>query len=66
MMEAVSDLMKPGHQISKPDLLFEKIEDSEIEKQIDKLNRTKKANDVGILKEFCLQRIRSLLMILQK
>ena len=40
-----SDLMKPGHQINKPGLLFEKIEDSEIERQIDKLYQTKKANE---------------------
>jgi methionyl-tRNA synthetase len=39
------DLMKPGHQINKPSLLFEKIEDSEIEKQINKLQLTKKSNE---------------------
>lgn len=40
------DLLLPGHIINKPDLLFEKIEDNEIDKQIDKLNASKKANDV--------------------
>ncbi len=39
------DLMKPGHQINKPSLLFEKVEDSEIEKQINKLQLTKKSNE---------------------
>jgi methionyl-tRNA synthetase len=40
-----TDLVKPGHQIKKPELLFEKIEDSEIEKQINKLHLTKKVNE---------------------
>jgi len=39
------DLLKPGHQINKPSLLFEKIEDSEIEKQKNKLQLTKKSNE---------------------
>jgi methionyl-tRNA synthetase len=39
------DLLKPDHIISKPELLFGKIEDSEIEKQIDKLRATKKSNE---------------------
>jgi methionyl-tRNA synthetase len=38
------DLLPAGHQINKPGLLFEKIEDEAIAKQIDKLNITKKAN----------------------
>jgi methionyl-tRNA synthetase len=40
-----TDLVKLGHQIKKPELLFEKIEDSEIEKQINKLHLTKKVNE---------------------
>jgi methionyl-tRNA synthetase len=39
------DLLKPGHIINKPGLLFEKIEDDEITRQIDKLIATKMAND---------------------
>lgn len=39
-----TDLLAPGHQISKPELLFEKIEDEEITRQVDKLMATKKAN----------------------
>ncbi len=31
------DLLQPGHEISKPDLLFEKIEDDAIEMQLEKL-----------------------------
>ncbi len=44
------DLLGAGHKISKPDLLFEKIEDESIEKQIHKLAASKKANDAGSLK----------------
>jgi methionyl-tRNA synthetase len=40
-----SDILSPGHLIKKPELLFEKIEDVEITKQIDKLLATKKANE---------------------
>jgi len=40
-----SDLLMPGHLINKPELLFEKIEDDEITRQIDKLLATKKANE---------------------
>jgi methionyl-tRNA synthetase len=44
------DLLQPGHIINKPELLFSKIEDSEIERQIAKLQATKKANeDTGVL-----------------
>ena len=37
-------LLKPGHQLGKPALLFEKIEDEKIEKQIMKLEESKTAN----------------------
>ena len=40
-----TDLLKPGHQLSEPELLFEKIEDDVIQKQLDKLSATKKANE---------------------
>jgi methionyl-tRNA synthetase len=40
-----TDLLITGHVINKPGLLFEKIEDEDIMKQIDKLMATKKAND---------------------
>lgn len=39
-----TDLLKPGHQLAEPHLLFEKIEDEVIQKQLDKLAATKKAN----------------------
>jgi methionyl-tRNA synthetase len=39
------DLIKPGHIINKPGLLFEKISDEEIEKQMNKLLATKKKNE---------------------
>jgi len=38
-------LLGPGHRINKPGLLFRKIEDEEIEKQVNKLLDTKKQND---------------------
>jgi methionyl-tRNA synthetase len=40
-----TDLLVSGHQINKAGLLFEKIEDEEINKQINKLMSTKKANE---------------------
>ncbi|SHI62477.1 methionine--tRNA ligase [Pseudozobellia thermophila] len=38
-------VLAPGHQINKSVLLFRKIEDSEIQKQLDKLQATKKLNE---------------------
>ncbi|MBD9260223.1 MAG: methionine--tRNA ligase [Prevotella sp.] len=40
-----TDLLKAGDQLSEPELLFEKIEDEVIEKQLQKLADTKKANE---------------------
>ena len=40
-----TDLLKAGHQLAKPELLFEKIEDEVIEAQVQKLLDTKKANE---------------------
>lgn len=37
-------LLKTGHQIGVPELLFDKIEDDAVQKQLDKLDATKKAN----------------------
>jgi methionyl-tRNA synthetase len=42
-----SDLLEAGHIINKPGLLFDKIEDEEITRQIDKLLATKKANEAA-------------------
>jgi len=42
-----SDLLEAGHLINKPGLLFDKIEDEEITRQIDKLLATKKANEAA-------------------
>lgn len=41
------DLLKQGHTIAQPELLFEKIEDEAIEKQLNKLLSTKKANEAN-------------------
>lgn len=38
------DLLKAGHQLAEPELLFDKIEDETIELQLKKLEDTKKAN----------------------
>ena len=40
-----TDLLKAGDQLGEPELLFEKIEDEVIEKQLQKLSDTKKANE---------------------
>jgi methionyl-tRNA synthetase len=42
-----TDLLKPGHQIAQAELLFDKIEDEEIEKQIQKLMDSKAANEIA-------------------
>jgi methionyl-tRNA synthetase len=42
-----TDLLKAGHQLGEPSLLFEKIEDDVIQKQLDKLEATKKANEAA-------------------
>jgi methionyl-tRNA synthetase len=39
------DLLPAGHQINKGELLYSKIEDETIQKQLDKLEATKKANE---------------------
>jgi methionyl-tRNA synthetase len=38
------DLLKPEHQLNQPELLFSRIEDEAIEKQVQKLLKTKEAN----------------------
>jgi len=42
-----TDLLKAGHQLAEPALLFEKIEDDVIQRQLDKLEATKKANEAA-------------------
>jgi methionyl-tRNA synthetase len=42
-----ADLLKPGHKVSAGELMFSKVEDDEIEKQIKKLLDTKQANEKG-------------------
>lgn len=43
----MKDVVIPvGHQINKPELLFEKIEDATIQAQVDKLEATKVANEL--------------------
>lgn len=44
---SVKELIAEGHLINKADLLFEKIEDKEIQIQLDKLEATKKANEIA-------------------
>ena len=39
-----TDLLKAGHQLGEPSLLFEKIEDETIQKQLDKLEAMKNDN----------------------
>ena len=42
-----TDLLKPGHQLGQPALLFEKIDDEAINAQLQKLEDTKKANEAA-------------------
>ena len=42
-----TELLKPGHQLGTPALLFEKIEDEAIEAQLKKLEDEKKANEAA-------------------
>lgn len=39
-----SDLLKPGHKVGKAELLFSKIEDEQVEAQLNKLKQTKMDN----------------------
>jgi len=41
------DLLPAGHQLNEPQLLFEKIDDETIQRQLDKLEATKKANEAA-------------------
>jgi methionyl-tRNA synthetase len=42
-----TELLPAGHKVNKPELLFEKIEDSVIEAQLQKLMDTKKVNEIA-------------------
>lgn len=42
-----TELLKPGHQLNKPELLFDKIEDAPIEAQVQRLLDTKKQNELS-------------------
>ncbi len=45
-----TDLLKAGHRLAEPELLFEKIEDETIQCQLDKLEEIKKANAAAAYK----------------
>ncbi|MCR4919577.1 MAG: methionine--tRNA ligase [Prevotella sp.] len=42
-----TDLLPAGHQLGEPELLFEKIDDETIQRQLDKLEATKRANEAA-------------------
>jgi len=42
-----TDILSPGHTVSSGELMFSKVEDAEIERQVQKLLDTKKANEAG-------------------
>ncbi len=44
-LQHFDELLKPGHQLGEAQLLFRKIEDSEIQAQLDKLKATKENNE---------------------
>ncbi|MCF6168131.1 methionine--tRNA ligase [Lutibacter sp.] len=45
-IKEIQELIAPDHKINKPELLFAKIEDSEVQAQLDKLEATKLANEI--------------------
>lgn len=45
-----TDLLKPGHKLAEPELLFEKIDDEQIQYQLDKLAEIKKAREAAAYK----------------
>jgi methionyl-tRNA synthetase len=45
-----TNLLPGGHRVNKPELLFEKIEDEAINRQVEKLMMTKKANEAAMVK----------------
>lgn len=45
-----NELLKAGHCLAEPELLFEKIEDETIDIQLNKLEETKKANEAAMYK----------------
>ena len=45
-----TNLLKAGHQLAEPELLFDKIEDDVIQYQLDKLAATKKTNEAAAFK----------------
>ena len=45
-----TDLLAAGHQINKPELLFEKIGDEEIARQVERLHSTRKSNAESAMK----------------
>ncbi|HOK61949.1 MAG TPA: methionine--tRNA ligase, partial [Tenuifilum sp.] len=44
------NLLLPGHQLNEPSLLFDKIEDDVIERQLEKLRKAKEANERANIK----------------
>lgn len=50
-----TDLLQAGNQLGTPELLFEKIEDTTIEHQVQKLLDTKKANEVAAYQPKAIQ-----------
>ncbi|WP_310555196.1 methionine--tRNA ligase, partial [Flavobacterium sp.] len=51
-----SDLIPYGHKIGEAEILFSQIEDDQIQKQIDKLEATKKANEISPIVEMTKQK----------
>ncbi|WP_025881873.1 methionine--tRNA ligase [Segatella baroniae] len=45
-----TSLLTSGHRLAEPELLFEKIEDEAIQRQLDKLEATRKANEASAYK----------------
>ncbi len=52
------ELLKPGHKIGKGELLFSKIEDEQVQQQLDKLEKTKMDNKIveEVIQEVSLEK----------
>jgi methionyl-tRNA synthetase len=56
LVSETSELLKPNHKIGEAEILFAQIEDEQIQKQIDKLEATKKSNEISPIVEMTKQK----------
>jgi methionyl-tRNA synthetase len=56
LVSETSELLKPNHKIGEAEILFSQIDDDQIQKQIDKLEATKKSNEISPIVEMTKQK----------